>query len=197
MRPLHVPTEQPSMLIDMSTATQLDPACADCLRWHLHLTMLDPPCAGMRRGGRGQCRGRVSLLGTQAKESWELDTKEKLAAAAAKKDAGNDKFKAGKTALAIKKYKVRHHNWQPVQSGRRLACRGMCRPQNAEYRCEPGLCARSRALRSATVKAGPLETARLWAASSLGTQLWPAPLADYGGARHACICWHTCFVAYQ
>jgi len=48
------------------------------------------------------------LLGAQAKESWELDTKEKLAAAAAKKDAGNDKFKAGKTALAIKKYKVRH-----------------------------------------------------------------------------------------
>ena len=43
----------------------------------------------------------------QAKDSWELDTKEKLAAAAAKKDSGNEKFKAGKTAMAIKKYKVR------------------------------------------------------------------------------------------
>ncbi len=69
--------------------------------------MLDPRVPVLRRGGRGQREMRGVLLGAQAKESWELDTKEKLAAAAANKDAGNEKFKSGKTALAIKKYKVR------------------------------------------------------------------------------------------
>ena len=63
---------------------------------------------GSRLSSR-QARSYRELCRTtpQAKESWELDTKEKLATAAARKDAGNEKFKAGKTALAIAKYKVR------------------------------------------------------------------------------------------
>ena len=42
----------------------------------------------------------------QAKESWDLSTDEKLAEAAARKENGNAKFKAGNNPLAIKKYKV-------------------------------------------------------------------------------------------
>lgn len=44
----------------------------------------------------------VSL--TKAKESWEMDEPEKLAAAATHKDAGNAKFKAGAHGAAAKKY---------------------------------------------------------------------------------------------
>lgn len=36
-----------------------------------------------------------------------MDTEEKLAEAAARKDNGNSKFKAGKYGIAIKKYKAR------------------------------------------------------------------------------------------
>ena len=41
---------------------------------------------------------------TKAKESWEMDEPEKLAAAAAHKDAGNAKFKAGAHSAAAKRY---------------------------------------------------------------------------------------------
>lgn len=46
------------------------------------------------------------MLSLQAKEAWDMDPAEKLAAAAARKDSGNAMFKAGKNALAIKKYKA-------------------------------------------------------------------------------------------
>ena len=42
----------------------------------------------------------------QAKDSWEMSDEEKVAAAAAAKDAGNAAFKAGRWARAAKKYKA-------------------------------------------------------------------------------------------
>lgn len=40
----------------------------------------------------------------QEKESWDMDTAEKLVATASKKDEGNNLFKCGKYARAAKKY---------------------------------------------------------------------------------------------
>ena len=42
----------------------------------------------------------------QAKDSWEMNDEEKVAAAGAAKDAGNKAFKAGRWARAAKKYKA-------------------------------------------------------------------------------------------
>ena len=73
----------------------------------------------LRHRSKGLCEsGDVACSACQAKESWELDTKEKLAEAAAKKDAGNQKFKAGKTAMAIKKYKVQRCGLNVLRSPR-------------------------------------------------------------------------------
>jgi hypothetical protein len=40
----------------------------------------------------------------QAKDSWEMDAGEKLAAAALQKDKGNTAFKAGQYARAVQRY---------------------------------------------------------------------------------------------
>lgn len=40
----------------------------------------------------------------QAKDSWDLDGPQKIAAAAKKKDQGNDLFKKGKLFFAARKY---------------------------------------------------------------------------------------------
>ncbi len=48
----------------------------------------------------------AAALRAQAKDSWEMSDEEKVAAAAAAKDAGNAAFKAGRWARAAKKYKA-------------------------------------------------------------------------------------------
>jgi len=55
----------------------------------------------------------------QAKESWDMSNEEKVETAKKRKELGNAFFKAGKWALAIKKYKaagdlVDHDVCQPL-----------------------------------------------------------------------------------
>ena len=49
------------------------------------------------------------MLLSQEKESWDMNTQEKIEAAAKKKEEGNALFKAGKYGRASKRYeKVKH-----------------------------------------------------------------------------------------
>lgn len=50
------------------------------------------------------CKIEPSYLGTQDKESWDLNNEEKIEAAGKKKEEGNALFKLGKYARASKRY---------------------------------------------------------------------------------------------
>ena len=51
------------------------------------------------------------FIGLQEKESWDMNTEEKIEAAGKKKEEGNALYKAGKYAKASKRYeKVNYEN---------------------------------------------------------------------------------------
>ena len=58
-------------------------------------------------GNKLQLTAKVELISFEnEKDSWDLDEAEKLAAAAAKKEDGNAKFKAGDIARAMRRYEA-------------------------------------------------------------------------------------------